>query len=179
MAEAGATSVRSASGRADRAADAELVAFCRREHPRLVGSIGYLVADPALAEDLAQEALLRVVRQWDEVARLESPGGWAHRVAVNLALSALRSRRTRRRIDDQLARWAAPHAGGDPDTTVAVRRAVASLPERQRVAIVLRYFADLSVEEVADAMGCPTGTVKTLTSRGIAGLREMGLEATP
>jgi RNA polymerase sigma-70 factor (sigma-E family) len=159
--------------------DADLEAFCRREHARLVGAVAYLVGDGELAEDLVQEVLLRVVRRWEHVARLESPGGWAHRVAVNLALSALRSRRTRRRIDEQLARWAAPPAAGDPATAVTVRRAVAMLPERQRVAIVLRYYADLSVEEVADVMGCPPGTVKTLTSRAIAGLRAMGLETRP
>lgn len=156
-----------------------LVAFCRAEHPRLVGAVGFLVGDVELAQDLAQEALLRVVQEWDNVRRLESPGGWAHRVAVNLALSALRSRRARRRIDERIASGGNPAAGGDVDAAIAVRRAVASLPKRQRVAIVLRYYVDLSVEEVAEVMDCPTGTVKTLTSRALASLRTMGLEAEP
>lgn len=161
--------------------DTALVAFCRREHPRLVGTIGYLVGDAELAQDLAQEALLRAVRQWDQVAALESPGGWVHRVAVNLALSALRKRSTRRRIDDRVASWVRSErpAGADIEATLSVRTAVAALPDRQRIAIVLRYFADLPVTEVAELMGCPPGTVKTLTSRAIAALKSHGLEATP
>jgi RNA polymerase sigma-70 factor (ECF subfamily) len=135
-------------------ATADLVAFCRREHPRLVGTIGLFVGDVELAEDLAQEALLRVCRDWDRVATLESPGGWAHRVAVNLARSAMRSRTTRRRIDARLARDAHASVGGGDATSIAVRRAVRALPERQRVALVLRYYADLSVNDVAEAMGC-------------------------
>jgi RNA polymerase sigma-70 factor (sigma-E family) len=159
---------------------AELVSFCRREHPRLVGTLGLLVGDVALAEDLAQEALLRACRNWDRVGGLESPGGWTHRVAVNLARSALRSRTTRRRVDARLAAASGERTiAHDPDRAdvFAVRRAVRSLPERQRIALVLRYYADLSVSEVADVMGCPEGTVKTLTSRAISGLRDMGLEA--
>ena len=166
-------------GRAAAGVDRALVELCRREHPRLVGTVGYLVGDIELAEDLVQEALLRVVRDWHEVAQLESPGGWAHRVAVNLALSALRKRSTRRRIHEQTARWDEQRSEGDLDTALAVRQAVTSLPERQRVIIVLRYYADMSVEDVANVLGCPTGTVKTLTSRAIAALRQMGLETAP
>jgi RNA polymerase sigma factor (sigma-70 family) len=58
-----------------------------------------------------------------------------------------------------------------------VRQALARLPARQRRAVVLRYYADLSVEDTATAMGCPPGTVKTLCRRAIAALRTMGLEA--
>ena len=56
-----------------------------------------------------------------------------------------------------------------------MRDAVAALPERQRRALVLRYFSDLPVVEVATMMGCPEGTVKTLTARAIAALRGAGL----
>jgi DNA-directed RNA polymerase specialized sigma24 family protein len=64
----------------------------------------------------------------------------------------------------------------DPDLTdvIVVRAAVASLPERQRAAIALRYFADLSVHETAEALGCPEGTVKTLTRDALRALRAQG-----
>lgn len=65
----------------------------------------------------------------------------------------------------------------DPDTPTAlsVRRAVASLPQRERAVIVLRFFADLSVREIGDLLGCPEGTAKTLTARGLALLRATDL----
>jgi RNA polymerase sigma factor (sigma-70 family) len=63
----------------------------------------------------------------------------------------------------------------DTASALAVRHAVAQLPVRQRSALVLRYFADLSVAETADAMRCPEGTVKTLTRQAILALRDQGL----
>lgn len=66
---------------------------------------------------------------------------------------------------------------------VAVREAIAALPRRQRTALVLRYYADLPVAEVADLMGCPENTVKTLTRRGLqrlgASLQDERLEEAP
>jgi DNA-directed RNA polymerase specialized sigma24 family protein len=64
-----------------------------------------------------------------------------------------------------------PPTSPDPDDQLAVRAAVALLPHRQRAALVLRYYADLSVAEVAEALECAPGTVKSLTSKGVAGLR--------
>lgn len=65
----------------------------------------------------------------------------------------------------------------DPDTptAVAVRAAVAGLPRRERAVVVLRFFADFSVRDVADLLGMPEGTVKTLTARALAGMRAAGL----
>jgi RNA polymerase sigma-70 factor (sigma-E family) len=149
-------------------------AFCRREWPRLVGSLSLFTGDGDLAEDLAQETLTRVCRDWRTVSNLDSPGAWAHRVALNLARSHYRHRSVARRQRARLARTSETH---DPDTAtvIAVRDAVSQLPVRQRTALVLRYFADLSVEETAAAMQCPQGTVKTLTREAIAALRTMGL----
>ncbi len=149
-------------------------AFCRREWPRLVGSLSLFTGDGDLAEDLAQETLTRVCRDWRTVSNLDSPGAWAHRVALNLARSHYRHRSVARRQRARLARASEAH---DPDTAtvIAVRNAVSQLPVRQRTALVLRYFADLSVAETAAAMQCPQGTVKTLTREAIAALRTMGL----
>lgn len=150
--------------------------FCRDQYPRLVRLLGLYLGDVELAQDLAQEALLRVWRRWDHVSALESPPAWAQRVAMNLATSSLRSRlagwRAHRRLEDQ---WR-PLVEVDRADVIAVRRALAELPARQREALLLRYYADLPVEAVARAMGCPAGTVKTLTARAIAALRSKGLE---
>ena len=152
----------------------EVGAFCRREWPRLVGSLSLFTGDGDLAEDLAQETLARVCRDWRKVSNLDSPGAWAHRVALNLARSHYRHRSVARR---QSRRLGASNETNDPDTAtaIAVRNAVTQLPVRQRTALVLRYFADLSVAETADAMRCPQGTVKTLTREAILALRRVGL----
>ena len=63
-------------------------------------------------------------------------------------------------------------SGLDPATAMDIRRAVASLPRRQRTALILRYYLDMSVRDVAEAMDCPEGTVKTLTSKSIDALRQ-------
>jgi RNA polymerase sigma-70 factor (sigma-E family) len=148
-------------------------AFCRREWPRLVGSLSLFTGDADLAEELAQETLARVCRDWRKVSHLAAPGAWAHRVAINLARSHYRHRAVVRRHQPALV----PTATTDDDTAsaVAVREAVARLPVRQRSALVLRYFADLSVAETAAAMRCPEGTVKTLTRQAILALRNQGL----
>jgi RNA polymerase sigma-70 factor (sigma-E family) len=153
--------------------DSELSAFCEDEHPRLVGALSLYCGDRGVAEELAQDALARACRDWRRVRRLEAPGAWAHRVAINLANSYFRrraaERRAKRRLGDR-ERTQAPEL--DPATAITIRTAVASLPRRQRTALVLRYYADLSVRDVAEALGCPEGTVKTLTSKAIASLRE-------
>ena len=130
--------------------------------------------DGDLAQELAQETLARVCRDWRKVSNLESPGAWAHRVALNLARSHYRHRSVVRRQSNLVTDDGQVY---DPDTAtvIAVRNAVTQLPVRQRTALVLRYFADLSVAETAEAMQCPQGTVKTLTREAILALREMGL----
>jgi RNA polymerase sigma factor (sigma-70 family) len=148
-------------------------AFCRREWPRLVGALSLFTGDADLAEELAQETLARVCRDWRKVSQLAAPGAWAHRVAINLARSHFRHRAVVRKHTSALAAIAT--VDDDCASTLAVRHAVAQLPVRQRTALVLRYFADLSVAETAEAMRCPTGTVKTLTRQAILALRSQGL----
>ena len=154
--------------------DADLAAFCRAEWPRLVGSMSLYLGRRDLAEDLAQEALIRVCSRWDEVRQANSPSAWAHRVAFNLAKSHGRREATWARVRLR----AVPRSGSmDADTTdaLAVRTAVASLPTAQRPAVILRYFADLSIAEVAAVMECPENTVKTHVRRACARLRVSGL----
>jgi RNA polymerase sigma factor (sigma-70 family) len=152
----------------------DVSAFCRREWPRLVGSLSLFTGDGDLAQELAQETLARVCRDWNKVSTLDAPGAWAHRVALNLARSHFRHRAVARRHAQRLA-VAVASEESDAATAIAVRTAVALLPVRQRTALVLRYFADLSVAETAETMRCPEGTVKTLTRQAILALRTAGL----
>jgi RNA polymerase sigma factor (sigma-70 family) len=151
----------------------ELASFCRREWPRLVGAMSLYTGSRDLAEDLAQETLARVCRDWNKVQRTDQPSAWAHRVAINLARSHWRRTATARRAHRRLD----PASDDQPDAVnaIAVRDAVASLPPRQRAALVLRYFADFSVRDTATALRCPEGTVKTLTYEAIQTLRTLAL----
>lgn len=148
---------------------ADAAAFCAAEYPRLVGALTLYTGDQYLAEELAQEALLRACQRWERVALMESPGGWAWRVALNLAATHFRRRKVARRAREQLRR-AAPtsHLDADGADAVAVRRAIAALPDRQKTALVLRYFLDLSVEETAERMDASSDAVRSLTKRAVA-----------
>ncbi len=155
--------------------DAEMVAFCRREHPRILGVLSFAVGDRWVAEELAQETVIRVCQQWPKVRDMNSPQAWTHRVALNLANSWLRRRIAERRATARLN--ARPQHELIPDNAdaIAVREAIRTLPQRQRTAVLLRYYADLPAAQVASAMGCAEATVRALTYQAIASLRLRGL----
>ena len=152
--------------------DAELVGFCRRVYPSLVGGLTLHCRDQGVAEEVAQETLVRVWERWSTVRLAASPEAWAWRVAVNLVSSRFRRRAAERRAYARLDRRSvAGDAASDQADGLAVRTAVAALPERQRVALVLRYYADLPVADVAAVLRCAPGTVKSLTHKAVASLR--------
>lgn len=157
--------------------DPELAAFVHAQWAPLVGALSLVTGDPAAAEETAQEALSRVAERWDRVRTMAAPGAYAHRIAVNLARRAVRQAGRRDRAVRRLSAGVAHPQPVDVPTTVDVRAAVATLPLRQRTAVVLRYYADLSVADTATAMGCRPGTVKSLTSQALAALRTAGLTA--
>lgn len=153
--------------------DAELDTFCAIEYPRLVRALDLYTGDRAIAEDLAQEALVRACQRWRRVRTLQSPGGWTYRVAVNLANSHLRRRRAevranRRSIDGGSAQTESLHQAAD---RLAVREALAALTPPQREVIVLRYYLGRSANEAAELMGMPASTVRSHTKRALDALR--------
>lgn len=149
--------------------------LCAELEPRLIGALTLYCGDRFVAEELAQETLVRVLDRWPEVQQLTSPSAWAHRVAINLANSRFRRLRAERRAHQRLGARAERDNGVDVAAHIAVREAVTRLPRRQRTALVLRYFADLPVAEVAALMDCSPGTVKSLTHHAIDALRRAGL----
>jgi RNA polymerase sigma-70 factor (sigma-E family) len=155
-------------------------AFCHSEYVRLIRMLTLYCGNPEVARDVTQEALARTCSEWRRVKRMGSPKAWLNRVAINLANSHFRRRAAERRATDRYqAREEPVHRDPDAATGVAVRQALGRLSSRQRTALLLRYFADLSVDETADAMRCGPGTVKKLARRGIDALRrELGTEIT-
>ncbi len=160
------------------ATEGAFTVFYNAHYDRLVGSLVLYTGDRELAMDLAQETMARAYRDWRKVAHLDAPPAWLHRVALNLANSAFRRKlaewRSSVRAEDNAHR---SHYDSDAGEAVAVRRAVASLPARQKTALVLRYYADMPVADVAKAMRCAEGTVRALTSQALEGLRRSGLHA--
>lgn len=151
--------------------------FCSREHPRLARALTLYLGQVEIADELAQEALVRVCEQWPRVCQMRQPGAWAHRVAMNLAKSWLRRRLAERRAHQRYHARPSParQQSSEPAEAMAVRQAVAGLPQRQRQAVVLRYVADLSAAEAGEVMGIASATVRVLTSQALQRLRAAGV----
>ena len=158
---------------------ADAATFCAAEWPQLVRALSLYVGDRYVAEELAQEALLRACRRWPAVSQLDSPGGWTWRVATNLANSHFRGRRAARRAQQRMGGDERFHRDPDGGDAVAVRQAVARLPERQRTALVLRHVWGLSAPETAARMDVTPDAVRSLTKRATATLRGQLGEHTP
>lgn len=134
---------------------------------RLVGQLYGMTGDLAEAQDVVQDAFVRAWDRRSQLSAAENPEAWVRTVAWRIAVS--RWRRVRHAA--RLHRQHAPENVPAPDeTTVLLVDALRQLPEAQRRAIVLHHLADLTVEQVAEETGVPTGTVKARLARGRAAL---------
>jgi RNA polymerase sigma factor (sigma-70 family) len=141
------------------------VAFYRREYPGAVRLAGLLTASGSSSEDIAQEALLIVRGRFEE---LDNPSAYLRGVVVNGCRHWHRDRTQARRRLELLRMNAVTASGlGSSDLVDVVEK----LPFRQRVVIVGRYGGGWSEAEIATALGCRPGTVKSLASRAMATLR--------
>lgn len=146
-------------------------AVCESEFGRLVGVLTLYTGDPVLAQDLTQEALARLWRDWGRLRDQTAAPGFAYRTGLNLAKSHFRRRAVVRRHGHRVGDRD-EHLDPDAADAVALRQAVAALPRRQRAALVLRYYADRSVDETARILDVPANTVKTWTRRALQALRD-------
>jgi RNA polymerase sigma-70 factor (ECF subfamily) len=155
--------------------DDEPAAFCRAIRARLVGSLTLYCGDRAVAEELAQEALVRAWERWDKVGAMASPEAWTYRTAFNLASSWGRRRSAERRAHRRHGPAVEVAPSHDTPTIEAVRDAVVALPPKQRSAVVCRFYLAMTVAETAELLGCAEGTVKSATHQALASLRRAGL----
>jgi RNA polymerase sigma-70 factor (sigma-E family) len=151
--------------------------FVNRETDGLVRTAYLITWDLHAAEDLVQETLIKVAKRWPKVRRMDRPLAYARRILVNEALDGSK-RRARARAELAAAMSPAPAAephaveAHDFGTYDELIRALGTLPPRQRAVLVLRYFLDLPETEVAAALKCSLGTVKSTASRGLARLEQ-------
>lgn len=157
-------------------ADTDLTEFCKEAYPKLVGSLSLYCGQTQVAEDLSHEALARVCRDWARVRRMENPRAWTLKVGMNLANSYFRRKKAERRAFQRAAAMRPlESAETDSATAISVRQLVAGLPRRQRQAVILRFYADLSFQQIATLTGIPESTVKSHVRRGLKKLIEPAL----
>lgn len=151
----------------------DFTAFCEREYPLVLGALTLWCGDRQVAEEVTAEAFARSYREWERVQGLEAPGAWVRRVAVNLATSRFRRRQAEWRARRRL-RAEARDRYQDPDgaDVVAVREALQHLAEDHRTVLILRYYLDLPIAEVAEHTGRTVSAITSLTQRAAAALRE-------
>jgi len=154
-----------------RGADEAIESLFHAFYPRLVRTGYALVGDWDLAEQLAQEAYLRLWRRWRWLKDPQAAPMYLQRTVVNAARDTIRRRVIERRALNAGAEPSAP-TPADPADVIELRRAIAALPARKRECVVLRYLLGLSEAETADALGISVGTVKSQTHKGLRMLRE-------
>lgn len=148
----------------------EFAEFCDAHHARLVGLLGLFCGNRDLAEELAQETLMRAYRDWPKVRAVDAPVAWLYRVGVNLAKSHFRRRKAEARARERL-KGLPVTAHSESPLVVEVRESVRALPPRMRSALVLRYYGDLRVADIAIALDCSETTVKKLLGGALTRLR--------
>ena len=160
----------------------DLQTLVERYHGPLLGYLYRLTSgDEALAQDLVQEAFLRVLHS---IAQYQYPRRfkpWLYAIATNLGRDHYKSLATRRSVPmneavleqpDSRQRSLPEAVALARDEALAVQAALLDLPEHQREAVVLRYYQELSLNEIAEVLNVPVGTVKSRLSLGLQRLRE-------
>jgi RNA polymerase sigma-70 factor (sigma-E family) len=146
--------------------------FVRARWSQLVRTAYLLTGDVHHAEDLTQTALAKAYRSWWRISRTDNPEAYVRRMLVTCNSDRFR----KRRVAESLTAAPPDTARRDENASRVEERGsllagLAQLPARQRAVVVLRYWEDLSEAEVAEALGCSTGTVKSQASKGLAKLR--------
>lgn len=163
-----------AKPRPEKSADADhVLAVVYRTHAaRLVGLARYLLDDPSQAEEVVQEAFARTYAGWSRLRDPEHPLPYVQRAVVNLSRGGLRRRRVARAALVEAPRDApsAERAATDAARRDEVAAAVRTLPRRQNECIVLRYYLDSSIDDIATTLKISDGTVKQHLHRAHATL---------
>jgi RNA polymerase sigma-70 factor (sigma-E family) len=149
----------------------EFIEFAAAAAPRLRRTAFLLCGDWHIAEDLAQTTLAKVFGSWRRISRQDAADAYATRTLVNTYLADRRRKRVEEVLTDQLPER--PAEAQAPELRMVVLGALAALPPGARAVVVLRYWEDMSVEQVAALLGCSTGNVKSQSARALDKLRPL------
>ena len=140
---------------------------------RLVRTAYAVSGDLGVAEDAVQTAFAKAFRSWRRISRMEAPEAYLRRMAINEVLNGRRLARHRHEVSREQPPER-PLAASTDDALAhdEMWRVLSTLPPRQRAVLVLRYYEDLSEQQIADALGCRPGTVKSQASAALASLRD-------
>lgn len=152
---------------ADRGRDFE--SFFHDEHRRLFAALGMVTGNRSEAEDLTQDAFLKLWERWDRIDEIEDPTAFLYRTAMNLFRN--RYRRTRLALKNAILARPAPDAFATVDDRDLLVRALREVTPRERAAIVLTAFLGYTSEEAGAMLGMKAPTVRVLTSRARATIR--------
>jgi RNA polymerase sigma-70 factor (sigma-E family) len=153
--------------------ESSLDALYREHAPGALRLAVLLTGDRELSEDLVQDAFVRVAARATRLRDPDAFGAYLRRAVANGAKSHFRHQGVVRRKAPTTRQEAAEEAQAAIATRAALWDALLTLPVRQRAAIVLRYYGDFSEREIASALRCRPGTVKSLVSRGLDALRKV------
>ena len=147
-------------------AAASFEAFYRDKREHLARSLVMTLGSRDLGLEATDEAFTRAYQHWDKVKTYDNPTGWVYRVGLNWARTKLR--RSKREIPSIYLETAVEHF---VEVEPGLDAAMAKLPEKHRSVVVLRYYMDWSLEEIATSLRIPKGTVKSRLHRAIANLQ--------
>jgi RNA polymerase sigma-70 factor (sigma-E family) len=151
--------------------ESEFVAFAEACRPALRRTAYLMCGDWERAADITQDALVRVYVAWPRLVRDHGLRAYARRAVVSVAIEQARKRSSREVPTAHVGDLPVEDPAGQVVDRLFLMTALAELPARQRACVVLRFYDDLSVEAVAEALGCRAGTVKSQTARGLDALR--------
>jgi RNA polymerase sigma-70 factor (ECF subfamily) len=150
----------------------EYSAFFAREFGRVKRAVYLVVQDHGRAEEISQEAFIQLLRHWKKVSTYDKPEAWVRRVAIRMA-GHLSTRERMRALLERKATPAPVLSENEPGLAEALR----ALTAGQRAAIVLHYYEDQSIDEIARILDCSENTVKSHLHRGRNRLRVLLSEA--
>ena len=153
--------------------DMTVVELARRHGLELLRFAYVLCGDRHRAEDLVQDVLLSLHRRFPDGMAVDNPVGYARRSLANANVSRARRASSSEVLLDVMPERVAV-SDDDPAERDVLWRALRELPVRQRTAVVLRFYADATDDEIAAALECRRGTVRSLVSRALAALRTDG-----
>ena len=162
-----------AEARTDRAQSLDFELWVTEKSDALLRFAYVLTGDRALAEDAVQDALTTACARWGRVSRADDPEAYVKRMVVNAHISWWRRFRRREApvTDPVRTAYAAPDGAADRAESEAVWALCATLPDKQRAAVVLRFYEGLSYAEIGELLHCAEATARSHVHRALAALK--------